>query len=302
MARLLAQHLTETMGRSFFIENRPGGGGATGIEAAAQRAAPDGYTLVAVASTMTSRLHVARKTMRFDAVKDFAHHACRLDPERPRRSSPRCRSRPSPSLWRWRKKEPGKLSFASPGLGSTTHMGMELLKSQLGLDMLHVPYNGVAPALTDVLGGRVPVMMVNTVVTKQHLDQNALRALAVRRSSAAESCRMFRPSPRIRHRDTTCFSGFGLLAPAGTPEAIVDQLYSEIAAGLKTPKVERWAETERWRHCCHDAGQFKKSLSMMWRSGPPSPIPLISRPNKKCRIRKRGCVGSGAGEIQRRPR
>ena len=148
VARLLAQHLTEKLGQSFFVENRPGGGSATGIEAAA-RAAPDGYTLVVVASTMTS-LHVARKTMRFDAVKDFAPITLAVSIPNVLVVHPSLPASTFAEFVALAKKEPGKLSFASPGLGSTTHMGMELLKSKLGLDMLHVPYNGVAPALTDV--------------------------------------------------------------------------------------------------------------------------------------------------------
>jgi tripartite-type tricarboxylate transporter receptor subunit TctC len=259
VARLLAQHLTEKLGQSFFVENRPGGGSATGIEAAA-RAAPDGYTLVVVASTMTS-LHVARKTMRFDAVKDFAPITLAVSIPNVLVVHPSLPAKTFAEFVALAKKEPGKLSFASPGLGSTTHMGMELLKSKLGLDILHVPNNGVAPALTDVLGGRVPVMMVNTVVTKQHLDDHALRALAV--STAARS-RVLPDVPTIAESGVPgydVFQWFGLLAPAGTPRPVVDRLYREIAAGLKLPKVQRWAETEGGDIVASTPDEFQKVIA-----------------------------------------
>jgi len=259
VARLLAQHLTEKLGQSFFVENRPGGGSATGIEAAA-RAAPDGYTLVVVASTVTS-LHVARKTMRFDAVKDFAPITLAVSIPNVLVVHPSLPAKTFTEFVALAKKEPGKLSFASPGLGSTTHMGMELLKSKLGLDMLHVPYNGVAPALTDVLGGRVPVMMVNTVVTKQHLDDHALRALAV---STIKRSRVLPEVPTIAESGVPgydVFQWFGLLAPAGTPPEIVARLHREIADGLKSEKIQRWAETEGGDIVASTPEEFRKVIA-----------------------------------------
>jgi tripartite-type tricarboxylate transporter receptor subunit TctC len=242
VARLLGQYLSEKMGQSFIIENRPGGGSATGIEAAA-RAAPDGYTLVAVASTMTS-LHVVRKTMRFDPAADFAPITLAVSIPNVLVIHPSLPAKTFPQFVALAKQEPGKLSFASPGLGSTTHMGMELLKSRLGLDLVHVPYNGVAPALTDVLGGRVPVMMVNTVAAKQHLDNKMLRALAI---STRNRSRIAPDIPTIAESglpDYDVFQWFGMLAPANTPKEIVARLSEEMRAGLATPKLQHWAETE----------------------------------------------------------
>jgi tripartite-type tricarboxylate transporter receptor subunit TctC len=242
MARLLALHLSEKLGQQFIIENRPGGGSATGTEAAA-RAAPDGYTLVMVASTMTS-LHVTRKTMRFDAAKDFAPITLAVSIPNVLVVHPSLPAKSFAELVALAKKEPGKLSFASPGLGSTTHMGMELLKTSAGIVMLHVPYNGVAPGLTDVLAGRVPVMLVNAVSVKQHLDSGALRALAV---STLKRASLMPDVPTIAELGVpgyNVFQWFGLLAPAGTPKEIVTRLHQEAAAGLKTPKVMSWMATE----------------------------------------------------------
>jgi tripartite-type tricarboxylate transporter receptor subunit TctC len=259
MARLLAQHLSEKLGQQFFVENRPGGGSATGIEAAA-RATPDGYTLVMVASTMTS-LHVARKTMRFDAVKDFAPITLAVSIPNVLVVHPSLPVTTFAELVALARKEPGKLSFASPGLASTTHMGMELLKRSAGIDMLHVAYNGVAPALTDVLAGRVPVMLVNAVAVKQHLDGGALRALAVssiRRASTLPNLPTIAESG-IAGYDVVQW--FGLLAPAGTPKEIVARLYQEAAAGLKTPKVQSWMATEGADLVASTPEEFQKTIA-----------------------------------------
>ena len=259
VARLLGQHLSEKLGQQFIIENRPGGGSATGIEAAA-RATPDGTTLVMVASTMTS-LHVTRKTMRFDAVRDFAPITLIVSIPNVLVVHPSLPVKSFAELIALAKKEPGKLSFASPGLGSTTHMGMELLKSRAGIDMLHVPYNGVAPGLTDVLAGRVPVMLVNAVSVKQHLDAGTLRALAV---STVKRAALLPDVPTIAESGIPgydVFQWFGLLAPAGTPKEIVAKLYGEIAAGLKTPKIVNWAATEGGDPVGSTPEQFQKIIA-----------------------------------------
>ncbi|MCX7312587.1 MAG: tripartite tricarboxylate transporter substrate binding protein [Alphaproteobacteria bacterium] len=242
VARLLGQHLSEKLGQQFVIENRPGGGSATGIEAGA-RATPDGYTLVMVASTMTS-LHVTRKAMRFDAAKDFSPVTLIVSIPNVLVVHPSLPVKTFAELIELAKKEPGKLAFASPGLGSTTHMGMELLNSRAGIDLLHVPYNGVAPGLTDVLAGRVPVMLVNAVSVKQHLDAGTLRAIAV---SSIKRASLLPDVPTIAESGIPgydVYQWFGLLAPAETPKPIVSLLHREIVAGLNTPKIVNWMATE----------------------------------------------------------
>jgi tripartite-type tricarboxylate transporter receptor subunit TctC len=242
VTRLLTQHLSEKLGQNFYVENRPGAGSMTGIEAGA-RAAPDGYTLLVAASTMTS-LHVVREKMRFDAVKDFAPIALLVSIPNVVVVHPSLPVQTFAELVALAKKEPGKLAFATPGLGSTVHMAMELLKSSAKIDMLHVPYNGVAPGLTDVVAGRVPVMLVNAASAKSHLDAGSLRPLAVsslKRASALPNL------PTVAESGIPGYEAiqwFGLLAPAGTPKEIVARLHQETAAALKTDRVLKWMATE----------------------------------------------------------
>ena len=220
-ARLLAQHLSDKLGQQFYIENRPGAGSMTGIEAGA-RATPDGYTLLVVASTMTS-LHVVREKMRFDAVKDFEPISLLVSVPNVIVVHPSIGVTSLAELIALAKKEPGKLSFATPGIGSTVHMAMELFKAKTGIDMLSVPYNGVAPALSDVIAGRVPVMMVNAASAKSHLDAGTVRPLAV---TALKRARALPEVPTVAEVAVPGFEAvqwFGLLAPAGTPKEIVDE-------------------------------------------------------------------------------
>jgi tripartite-type tricarboxylate transporter receptor subunit TctC len=242
VARLLAQHLSDKLGQQFYVENKPGAGSMTGIEAAA-RAAPDGYTLVMVASTFTS-LHVVRSKMRFDAVKDFAPVTMIVSMPCTLVVHPSLPVASLAELIALAKRQPGQLSYGTPGLGSTMHMAMELLRTSAGLEFVHVPYNGVAPALTDVLGGRVPLMMVNAVSAKPHIDSGALRVLA---SSGRQRWSLLPNVPTVAESgfpDYEAVQWFGLLAPAGTPPEIVTRLHREIASGLHSPKITAWMATE----------------------------------------------------------
>lgn len=242
VARLLAQHLSDKLGQQFFIDNRPGAGSMTGIEAAA-RATPDGYTLVTVASTFTS-LHVIRAKMRYDAVKDFAPITMIVSIPCTLVVHPSLPVTTLAELMALARRQPGQLSYATPGLASAMHMATELLRTTAGLDLVHVPYNGVAPALTDVLGGRVPVMMVNAISAKAHIDSGALRVLAL---TGRQRWSLLPNVPTVAESgfpDYEAVQWFGLLAPAGTPPQIVAKLHSEAIAALATPKIKAWMATE----------------------------------------------------------
>lgn len=242
VTRLLAQHLSDALGHNFYIENRPGAGSMTGIEAAA-RSTPDGYTLLVAASTMTS-LHVIREKMRYDAVRDFEPIALLVSIPNVLVVHPSVPAKSFAEFIALAKTEPGKLSFATPGLGSTVHMAMELLKTRAGIDMLHVPYNGVAPALTDVIAGRVSAMLVNAASVRGHIDSGAVRPLA---ASSLKRAAGLPDLPTVAESGISGYQAiqwFGLLAPAGTPKDIVARLHRETVAALKTEKIVKWMATE----------------------------------------------------------
>jgi tripartite-type tricarboxylate transporter receptor subunit TctC len=259
VARLLAQQLSEKLGQQFYIENKPGAGSMTGIEATA-RAAPDGYTLVMVASTFTS-LHVVRAKMGFDAVKDFSPIAMIVSMPCSLVVHPSLAATSIAELAALARRQPGHLSYATPGLGSTMHMAMELFRTTAGIELVHVPYNGVAPALTDVLGGRVPLMMVNAVSSKGHVESGALRVLAV---SGRQRWSLLPNVPTVAESGFPNYEAlqwFGLLAPAGTPKEIVTRLHAEITAALRTPRIVNWMATEGGDAAGSSPDEFRRMIA-----------------------------------------
>ncbi len=235
VARVLADHLSKTMGQTFYVENKPGAGNVLGSDVVA-RAAPDGYTLLMSASTLAIN-HVMYKKLPYDARRDFAPitrlvslpNALVVGAAQPYRTVG--------ELIAAARARPGELSFGSAGVGTAPHMAMELFRVMAGVDMTHVPYTGVAPALIDVIGGRVTGMQVNYLSGKPQIDSGALRALAVstlKRSSVAPEL------PTIAESGVPGFEAiqwFGLLAPAETPVDIVRRLRDETVAGLATPEM-----------------------------------------------------------------
>jgi len=240
VARVLADYLSRALGKQFYVENHPGAGNVLGSDLVA-RAAPDGYTLLMTASSLAIA-HVMYKKLPFDARRDF---------------SPITRVVALPNLlvvgasqpYRTvgdylaaAKARPGALTYGSAGIGTAPHMAMELLKVMAGIDVTHVPYTGVAPALLDIIGGRITGMQVNYLSGKPQIDSGALRALAV--SSAARAS-MAPDLPTIAESGVPGFEAiqwFGLLAPAGTPVEIVQKLHDATVSGLATPDMrERFA-------------------------------------------------------------
>jgi tripartite-type tricarboxylate transporter receptor subunit TctC len=136
------------------------------------------------------------------------------------------------------KREPGKLSYGSAGIGTAPHMAMELLKSMAGIDVQHIPYRGVSQSVTDILGGRVSGMILNVLTAKPHVDSGAMRALAVtglRRTDAMPNVPTIDEAAVPKYE---ALQWFGILAPAGTPPAVVNLLQTRIAEGFRTPEMK----------------------------------------------------------------
>jgi tripartite-type tricarboxylate transporter receptor subunit TctC len=227
VARIVAQKLGERLGQSMIIENRGGAGGTLGTAVVA-KAAPDGYTL-AVASTSTHVVAPSVYTkLDYDPVKDFAPISLMAVSPYLLVVTPSVPVKSLQELVALAKKQPGKLNYASAGVGSTTHLAMEMLKSVSGTYMLHIPYNGNGPAGTAVVGGQVEVLFGSLPSILPHAKSGRLRALAVGTPKRSASL------PEVPTVAESGYPGFdaslwlAIMAPAGTPQPILDRLQKEI--------------------------------------------------------------------------
>jgi tripartite-type tricarboxylate transporter receptor subunit TctC len=236
LARVLADKLPKLLGQPVVVENRAGAGGVIGTEAVA-RAANDGYTIgMATASTHGVNPAVYSK-ISYDAAKDFA-------PITRVASVPNVMvinaAVPANSLKEFTElasKQPGKFSFASPGTGSVGHALGELFKMTAKVDLVHIPYKGAGPALNDVIGGQVQVLYDNLPTSLPHIKSGKLRALAIaspKRVSAAPEIPTF---AELGMNAVNEPAWFGVVAPAGTPNAILTKLHAAIEAAMKQPDV-----------------------------------------------------------------
>lgn len=236
VTRVLAQQLSVSMGQQFVVENRPGAGQMIGIEAVA-RAAPDGYTLLMAASTLAIN-PVMFKKVSYDAVKDFAPVTQVAALPNVLVVHPSVPAKTVAEFIALAKSKPDQIAYASAGVGTSPHMGMELFKSMAGVSVRHIPYRGTAPAVNDLVGGQVSAMMANVLTAKPQVDGGQLRALGV--SGSKRSAGM--PNvPTITEAGVPGYSAlqwYGLLAPAGTPPDIVAKLQAAVATALELPDVK----------------------------------------------------------------
>lgn len=236
VARVLANELAKPIGQQFVVENRPGAGNVRGSDVVA-KSAPDGYTLLMSASTLAIN-HVMYKQLPYDVARDFAPITQMVSLPNVLVVGMGTPFRTFGDFLSAARAKPGALTYGSAGLGTAPHMAMELLRVSANIDVLHVPYTGVAPALNDIIGGRVDSMLVNFLSAKPQIDGGTLRALAM--SSSARS-RFMPDLPTISESGVPGYEAiqwFGLLAPAGTPQPIIDRLQAETAKILETPAMK----------------------------------------------------------------
>ena len=183
--RIIGQWLSDRLGQQFIVENRPGGGGNVGTEAVAH-APPDGYTLLAVGSNNMINATLYEK-LNYNFIRDIAPVASIARVPQVMEVNPSFPAKTVPEFIAYAKANPGKITFASAGIGSVAHVTGELFKMMTGVNMLHVPYRGAAPALTDLLGGQVDVMFDNMPSSIEHIRAGRLRPLAVTAATRLES-------------------------------------------------------------------------------------------------------------------
>jgi tripartite-type tricarboxylate transporter receptor subunit TctC len=272
-ARLFAQKLSENLGRPFVVENRTGAGGTIAYAQIA-KSPPDGYTLLGVTSGYTITPAVYSK-LPYDPVKDFAPISLVVQAPFLLLTHPSLPVRSVKDLLALARAKPGMLDCGSAGHGSSTHMAFELFRTMAGVKITHIPYKGTGPALVDGMAGQVHMLFGNVLSTLTHVKTGRLRALAVttpKRSTVLPDLPTISESGVPGYENSTWF---GLLAPAGTPAAVLNKLNAELVKASQSPDiVERIApdggepvgstpeqfrrhlatEIERWRKVAKAAG------------------------------------------------
>ena len=235
-SRIVAEEMSRTLGQSVLIDNRGGGGGTVGTEQVA-RARPDGYTMIyGTQGTMAANVTL-RKNLSYDPLTSFLPvHLVGESPnlfvayhDAPYNSVP--------EFIAYAKQNPGKVTFSSSGVGTATHLVAELFKTVTGIEMQHVPYRGSAPALNDMIAGRVDVMFDYPVSVGPHVEAGKLKVLA---TTAPERLRAFPDVPTMAElgmKDMTTQSWSSIMVPAGTPAPVVDRLAAAAHAALSSERV-----------------------------------------------------------------
>jgi len=236
LARAVGQKLNEAWGQPVVVETRAGAAGNIGIEYVAKQPA-DGYTLLVMPTgNAVVNPHLYPK-LPYDPLKDFAPVTLLATVENVLVVHPSVKAGSVQELIALARANPGKLSFPSPGVGSQAHVAGEMLQSMAGVNMLHVPYKGMAPAMNDLLGGQVSFMFLSMSSALKQVEAGKLRALGVaslQRSSAAPNL------PTVAEQGLPGFeavSWYALMAPSGTPKEIVDKIAADAARALKAPDV-----------------------------------------------------------------
>jgi len=238
LARIVAKRMEQSLGQPVIIDNRPGAGGNIAAEAVAH-AAPDGYTLLlATNGIMAANASLDRK-INYDPEKDFAPISLVATQANVLVVNPSLPARSLAELIALAREQPGKLNFSSGGHGAASHLTGELFKAEAGIDIVHVPYKGIGPALQDVIAGHVQMMFAGVAASIGQIQDGTVRALAV---TTRKRTAMLSAVPTIAELGMAGFdaaSWHGLVAPAGTPSEVVEALHRATVTALNDPGVRK---------------------------------------------------------------
>ncbi|BDB23840.1 hypothetical protein Tamer19_27870 [Cupriavidus sp. TA19] len=238
VARSVSDALGRELGQPVVVENRGGGGGAIGADALA-KSAPDGYTLgIATVSTMATNPATNPKNP-YDPLKDFAPITNLVNVPNVLTVNPKVPAKTLKEFVALLKANPGKYSYASAGKGSISHLDGELFKDITKTDMVHIPYRGSGPALNDTLAGQVNAQFDNLPSSMPHIQAGKLRALAVAAPKRVEGLPDVPTFAEAGMKDMNNMAWYGLVAPAGTPAAILTRVHAAAVKALQDPNVKR---------------------------------------------------------------
>ena len=237
IARELSQHLTESLGQPMVVDNRPGASTLIGAEAAA-KASPDGYTLfMGNNSTLTINPHLYKK-LPYDAVRDFAPLSLLASAPFVLLAHPSVPAQSVKELIALARQRPGQLNFGSSGLGIATHLAGEMFKLMARVDIVHIPYKGAAPALTDLIGGQIELLFNNVISAMPHVRSGRLRALAVTSKTRSHALPQVPAVAEAGLPDYEASVWYAVLAPARAPAPVLTRLHGEFVKALQQPRVQ----------------------------------------------------------------
>ena len=238
VAREVAKPLSDVLGQQIVIDNRPGGGATLGADVVA-KAAPDGYTLLLSGSPSHVIVPAMMNPPPYEGIKDFTSIAMIATVPNLIIAKPALPANSMKSLIDYAKANPGRISYGSPGNGSIGHLSIELLKKLAGIDMVHVPYKGAAPAVVDLLGGQIDIAMLNISVVLPHIKSGKMRAIAMGTRKRAE---LLPDLPTIEEGGFKGYDAgtwYGIFGPARLPQPIVNTLYQGIAKVMNSAEIKR---------------------------------------------------------------
>jgi tripartite-type tricarboxylate transporter receptor subunit TctC len=237
VARILSQRLSEDLGQSVVVDNRTGAGGNIGFEAVA-KAKPDGYTLGMASSTLAVNVSLYR-SIGYDPLKDFAPISLVAMQPNVLMVNPSLPVKSVTELIAYAKANPDKLNFGSSGIGASQHLAAELFKSRTGIEMIHVPYKGGGPAMADLVAGRIQLMFETIPSSLPYIQSGQLRALAV---TVEGRSGQLPDVPTVAEAGVAGFVSrgwLGVMAPAGTPQAIIDKMNAAVHKAVTDPAITK---------------------------------------------------------------
>ena len=235
-ARLLGQKLEQRLGKPFVVDNRPGGGGVTAATAVAN-ATPDGYTIMMASSTILAINVTVRKNLAYDPRKDLTPIALLARVPFVLVVNPALPIQSVADLVKLAKEKPGQISFGTPGPGTFHHLNAEMFKGIFGLDLIHVPYKGSAPALNDLVGGHIQMMFCDVPPARTLIESGKIRALGVTTSERVPAVKDIAPLAQVGIPGYDTASWHTVTTTGNVPKPIIDKLYANIRDIMSDPAV-----------------------------------------------------------------